>query len=75
MLTTICKIYPKSQILALSATVANSDDIADWLKCELIESSWRPTKLVEGVYENGNIRMNDGTSFKIVTSVGVTRNS
>ena len=72
MLTTICKMYPKSQILALSATVANSDDIADWLKCELIESNWRPTKLVEGVYENGNIRMNDGTSFKIVTSVGVT---
>jgi helicase len=71
MLTNIRQLYRKSQILALSATVANSDDIADWLGCELIESNWRPTKLIEGVYEDGNIRMNDGSRFKILTSVGV----
>ncbi len=72
MLTNICQLYQQSQILALSATVANSDDIADWLGCELIESNWRPTKLIEGVYEDGNIRMNDGSRFEILTSVGVT---
>jgi helicase len=72
MLTNIRQLYQQSQILALSATVANSEDIADWLGCELIESNWRPTKLIEGVYENGNIRMNDGNIFKILTSVGVT---
>jgi helicase len=72
MLTNIRKLYPQSQILALSATVANSDDIADWLGCELIESNWRPTKLIEGVYEHGNIRMNDGNRFKILTSADVT---
>jgi helicase len=71
MLTNIRQLYRQSQILALSATVANSDDIADWLGCELIESNWRPTKLIEGVYEDGNIRMNDGSRFKILTSVGV----
>jgi helicase len=71
MLTNIRQLYQQSQILALSATVANSDDIADWLGCELIESNWRPTKLIEGVYEDGNIRMNDGSRFKILTSVGV----
>src|SRR5215207_5833820 len=49
MLTKIRKHYPQSQIVTLSATVANSDEIADWLACELIESDWRPTKLVEGV--------------------------
>ncbi|MDQ3836802.1 MAG: helix-hairpin-helix domain-containing protein, partial [Thermoproteota archaeon] len=64
MLTRIRKHYPQSQILALSATVANSDEIADWLGCELVESDWRPTKLVEGVYEHGTIRMSDGASFK-----------
>ena len=72
ILTNIRQLYPQSQILALSATVANSDDIANWLGCELIESNWRPTKLIEGVYEDGNIRMNDGSRFKILTSVGVT---
>jgi helicase len=73
ILTNIRQLYPQSQILALSATVANSDDIANWLGCELIESNWRPTKLIEGVYEDGNIRMNDGSRLKILTtSIGVT---
>ena len=54
MLTKIRKHYPQSQIVTLSATVANSEEIADWLACELVESDWRPTKLVEGVYEHGD---------------------
>jgi helicase len=68
MLTKIRKMYTQSQILALSATVANSEDIAKWLGCELVKSSWRPTKLVEGVYENGIVRMNDGSKIRIENS-------
>jgi helicase len=68
MLTKIRKMYTQSQILALSATVANSEDIAKWLGCELVKSSWRPTKLVEGVYENGVVRMNDGSKIRIENS-------
>jgi helicase len=68
MLTKIRKHYPQSQIVTLSATVANSYEIADWLACELIESDWRPTKLVEGVYEHGMIRMRDGTTFRVNSS-------
>jgi len=68
MLTKIRKHYPQSQIVALSATVANSDEIAEWLGCELVESSWRPTKLVEGVYEYGTARMNNNKTIKIESS-------
>ena len=68
MLTKIRKHYPQSQIVTLSATVANSEEIADWLACELVESDWRPTKLVEGVYEHGMIRMRDGTIFRVNSS-------
>jgi helicase len=68
MLTKIRKMYTQSQILALSATVANCEDIAKWLGCELIKSDWRPTKLVEGVYENGIVRMNDGSKIRIKSS-------
>jgi helicase len=68
MLTKIRKMYTQSQILALSATVANCEDIAKWLGCELIKSDWRPTKLVEGVYENGIVRMNDGSKITIKSS-------
>lgn len=68
ILTKIRKMYSQSQILALSATVANSEDIAKWLGCELIESNWRPTDLVEGIYEHGTVNMNNGRQFKIETS-------
>ncbi|HJS68913.1 MAG TPA: DEAD/DEAH box helicase [Nitrososphaera sp.] len=68
MLTKIRKHYPQSQVVALSATVANSDEIADWLGCELVESEWRPTKLVEGVFEYGSTRMSDGNKFKVASS-------
>jgi helicase len=42
-----------AQIVALSATIKNSSEIADWLDANLVESSFRPVKLYEGVfYEN-----------------------
>jgi helicase len=68
MLTKIRSHYPQAQIVALSATVANSDEIAGWLACELVESNWRPTKLVEGVYEYGTVKMSDGAKFQVDSS-------
>ena len=67
MLTKIKRFYKEAQILALSATVSNSKDIADWLDCKLIENNWRPTELIEGVYDNGKVRMNNNTTIKIKT--------
>jgi len=43
------KLFPEIQILALSATIGNADELADWLNAELIESEWRPVKLTEMV--------------------------
>jgi helicase len=68
MLTKIRRHYTQAQIVALSATVANSHEIAGWLACELVESNWRPTKLVEGVYEYGTVKMSDGTKFQVDSS-------
>jgi ATP-dependent DNA helicase len=68
MLTRIRKLYPDVQIVALSATVSNADEISDWLSCALVESQWRPTKLVEGVYEYGSVRMGDGKTFRVQPS-------
>src|SRR6187200_2913647 len=65
MITKIKKFYQEAQILALSATVSNSKDIAEWLNCKLIENNWRPTELFEGVYDRGIIRMNNNTKIKI----------
>ncbi len=68
MLTKIRRHYTQAQIVALSATVANSDEIAGWLACELVVSNWRPTKLVEGVYEYHTVKMSDGTKFQVDSS-------
>lgn len=44
-----------AQIIALSATISNADDIADWLNADLVKSTWRPVPLSEGVYLDGEI--------------------
>lgn len=45
----------QTQIVALSATISNASDIAEWLDAELVKSNWRPVPLSEGVYLDGTI--------------------
>lgn len=44
------RINPKIQLVGLSATIGNPEQLAKWLKAELVVSEWRPTDLKEGVY-------------------------
>ena len=44
-LARIRHLLPKAQIITLSATVGNSQDLADWLESDLIVSGWRPVSL------------------------------
>lgn len=53
------QLNPKIQILALSATVSNAHEMAQWLKAELIASQWRPIPLKEGVYFNEQIKFHN----------------
>nr|WP_069807585.1 DEAD/DEAH box helicase [Vulcanisaeta thermophila] len=50
------------QILALSATVGNAEEIARYLDAELVSSHWRPVPLKEGVYYDGVIYYADGAT-------------
>jgi len=45
----------ETQIVALSATISNASDIAEWLDASLVKSTWRPVPLSEGVYLDGSI--------------------
>ncbi|MGQ9469440.1 MAG: DEAD/DEAH box helicase [Nitrososphaerales archaeon] len=63
--TKILSYAHKAQILALSATVKNSKELANWLRAKLIDTRWRPIKLVEGIYQQGEIRFSDGSIRKI----------
>ncbi|MHA1346122.1 MAG: DEAD/DEAH box helicase, partial [Candidatus Heimdallarchaeaceae archaeon] len=51
----------KAQIIALSATIRNADEIARWLEAELVSSDWRPVKLNEGVLNGNQIIYKDHT--------------
>ncbi|MCX8191897.1 MAG: helix-hairpin-helix domain-containing protein, partial [Nitrososphaerales archaeon] len=51
----------ESQILALSATITNAKELADWLNAKLVDINWRPVRLIEGIYEYGKIRFVDGS--------------
>lgn len=48
------------RLVALSATVGNAQEVADWLGARLIESDWRPVPLREGVFEGDAITFADG---------------
>ncbi|RLI77162.1 dynein regulation protein LC7 [Archaeoglobales archaeon] len=51
------KINPNLRIIALSATIPNADEIAEWLDAKLVKSDWRPTPLYEGVFCKGKLEL------------------
>ena len=65
ILTQLKLLDTKPQIVGLSATITNSEDIADWLGCKLVKNNWRPVPLSEGVCEGNTVTMNDGTVFTV----------
>jgi helicase len=59
------QLMPNLQILALSATIRNPEEIAEWLKADWMKTEWRPVPLKEGVALNKNIIFNDGSVKKL----------
>ena len=53
-------LNPKTQIIALSATISNAIDLSIWLDGKLIESDWRPVPLREGVFYSDVVKFDDG---------------
>ena len=50
----------RAQILALSATVGNAEELAEWLDASLVVSDWRPVELRKGVFSHGELFWEDG---------------
>ncbi len=62
------KFVPSAQLLALSATINNTKDLAEWLAAELVETDWRPVKLVEGICDYGVLSFIGGGQKKLLQS-------
>ena len=69
ILTQLKRLEHKPQILGLSATITNSNEIAEWLGCNLVNNEWRPVPLSEGVYDGGLVTMRDGNTFEVENSI------
>lgn len=65
VLARLLQINPDTQLLVLSATVKNADELADWLKAEYITTEWRPVTLKEGVAWQNEIIFKDGSAVKL----------
>jgi len=59
------KLNPRLQVIALSATIKNSEELAEWLGAQHVSSDWRPVPLKEGVYLDGWISFTDNTSKQV----------
>ena len=55
LITMFRQLVKPLHIIALSATVKNSADLADWLDAALVRDDWRPAKLYHGVLSEGVI--------------------
>jgi helicase len=55
LITTMRTLLPKLQIIGLSATIGNPEELADWLNAELVVDKWRPVRLDKGIFLDGEI--------------------
>lgn len=55
ILTLLRGLLSQLQVVALSATIGNPAELADWLHAELVQDSWRPVRLDQGVHQDGEI--------------------
>ena len=65
VLARLMQVNPDAQFLALSATVKNAEEAAEWLKAGSITTEWRPVVLKEGVILHDEIHFKDGGAHKI----------
>jgi ATP-dependent DNA helicase len=65
VLARLMQVNPAIQVLALSATMGNVDEIASWLKAQFVITEWRPVTLKEGVLLHDEIQFKEGDTRKI----------
>ncbi|NHN60679.1 ATP-dependent DNA helicase [Halorussus rarus] len=59
------KLNENLQTVALSATVGNAGEIAEWLDATLVDSTWRPIDLQKGVLYGQALHLDDGSKKQI----------
>jgi len=55
LITILKQLLKDMQIIGLSATIGNAEELAEWLQADLIVDDWRPVKLHKGIYYDGKV--------------------
>ena len=55
LITILKQLLKDVQIIGLSATIGNAEELAEWLQADLIVDDWRPVRLHKGIYFDGKI--------------------
>ena len=53
IILTLIRELISPQIVGLSATIGNPQELAQWLRADLIEDDWRPVELKKGICSEG----------------------
>jgi helicase len=64
VITRLLREVPNMQIIGLSATIGNPEDLAKWLRSKLVISNFRPIPLYEGIYYDGIIDFGKKEKYK-----------
>jgi helicase len=59
------KLATDLQTVALSATIGNAAELADWLDAALVDSDWRPIELRKGVHYGDALHLEDGDKHRL----------
>jgi len=56
IILTLLKSLIQPQLIGLSATIGNPEELAQWLEAELVQDFWRPVELKQGISVEGKIQ-------------------
>jgi helicase len=65
VLARLMQVNPDVQLVVLSATIKNVEEVAEWLKAISVTTEWRPVTLREGVILHNEVLFKDGGALKI----------
>ncbi len=65
VLARLMQVNPDIQLVVLSATIKNVEEVAEWLKAISVTTEWRPVTLREGVILHDEVHFKDGGALKI----------
>ncbi len=60
VVTKLRRRLPSAQLIGLSATISNAEEIAGWLNAKPVVSEWRPVPLKEGILHGRRLEFPDG---------------